>query len=142
MSTKKAAALNVLDLGVTDFADESVEIKLISMAPDKTRVELTLVCVNEISEGARNRYRNLMRKYAGHFQKMTDDAKTEEEKAQINDSFMDVMRRCDAASRAIDWAGVEQKFDDELLYTVLKRNPHWIDEILLQTSIKKIFASS
>lgn len=142
MSTKKTAALNVLDLGTADFADESIDVTVWSLAKDKSRVELNLVCVNEISEGSRNRYRKLMRKHASHFQNLIDDAQTDEEKASINDDFTDVMRRCDAASRAIDWKGVEQKFESETLYSVLIKNPHWIDDILFQTSVKKIGASS
>ncbi len=142
MSTKKTNGINIDDLSVSAFSDEQVEVTVSSLAPDKTKVELILVCVNEISDGARNRYRKLMRKYASHFQKLTDEAQTDDEREEINDQFSDIMRRCDATSRVVDWKGVDQKFDSHVLYSAIARNVHWVESILFQTSVKKIGLSS
>jgi hypothetical protein len=35
-----------------------------------------------------------------------------------------------AAIRVIGWRGVKQPFDRELLKAALRRNPHWIDQIV------------
>lgn len=35
-----------------------------------------------------------------------------------------------ACVRVIGWTGVKQTFDQDLLRSALKRNPHWVDQII------------
>lgn len=38
-----------------------------------------------------------------------------------------------ASLRVIGWRGVKQAFDRELLKSALRRNPHWIDQIIRES---------
>lgn len=124
--TKQAEGLDILAFDAVSMCEDGIPVEMLGV-DGVTPTGVTLVVLGKHADAV-TKWTNKITNSAIREMAMAARKGRPAEPKPLEDQREENLQG--AAVRVVGWKGVKQEFDREILMRALRRNPHWVDQIV------------
>lgn len=127
---------SILEYDITAGAEAGARLKMLN--PDGTETALTLFVLGDDCDVVQTHINAVIRADNA----IAAAAKKAGKEVEFDLAKVNEKNVCSAAARVTGWEGVDEEFDVELLKRALRRNGHWVEQIIAYAGNRANFIKS